>query len=70
MPAATAGVQVGDVIVSADGNTIESAGDLIEALEDTEGTTIEIEVIRDRRPLRIEAEIPEPDDEAPTGPRA
>jgi membrane-associated protease RseP (regulator of RpoE activity) len=71
-PAERAGVRVGDVIVEADGEHIASAGDLIEHLSDKDGKTVELEIIRDRRPMQISVSIPEEDDDSDeaTGPRA
>lgn len=70
MPAETAGVQVGDVIVSVDGESIGDAGDLIRELYDSDGRTIELELIRDGRSQRLDVYIPDRDEDVPTGPRA
>ncbi len=65
-----AGVKVGDLIVSVDGEDVTDHPDLLEALEDKEGATVELEVVRDKRSLRLKATIPEVEEEEPTGPRA
>lgn len=71
MPAADAGVLVGDLIVAADGNEVDDAGDLIRALRRKSGETIELELIRDGRSMTLEVFIPEQDkeEELPSGPR-
>lgn len=69
-PAEDAGIEVGDLIVAVDGEPVEDAGDIREALHGKEGETFDVEVIRDRRRTSITVTIPEPDDEAPSGPRA
>lgn len=69
-PAEDAGIEVGDLIVTVDGEPVEDAGDIREALQGKEGETFDVEVIRDRRRTSITVTIPEPDDEAPSGPRA
>ncbi len=69
MPAEAAGIQVGDLIESVDGETIEDAGDLVRALEDKSGESITIGVIRDRRPLQIDVVLPDFDEEPAKGPR-
>jgi membrane-associated protease RseP (regulator of RpoE activity) len=69
-PAEDAGIAVGDLIVAVDGEPVEDAGDIREALHGEEGETFDVEVIRDRRRMSITVTIPEPDDEAPSGPRA
>jgi len=71
MPAEAAGVEVGDLIESINGEPIEDAGDLIEALAETEDETITLGVIRDGRPMDIDVVIPDPEEQnRPTGPRA
>jgi predicted metalloprotease with PDZ domain len=69
-PAEDAGVEVGDLIVAVDGEPVADAGDISRTLEDKEGETFEVEVIRDRRPMSIDVTIPERDDEKASGPRA
>jgi predicted metalloprotease with PDZ domain len=59
MPAMEAGVQVGDLIVAVDGESVEDAGDLIGALRGMEGETIGLEVIRDGRSMTLDVLLPE-----------
>lgn len=59
-PAAGAGVRVGDVLTSINGETVESAFDvrrLVGSLDGGDAATLEL--IRDGRPLRLEATIEE-----------
>jgi membrane-associated protease RseP (regulator of RpoE activity) len=71
MPAEKAGLKVGDIIVSIDGVDVGSAGSLVEALSDKDGKTVDVEVIRDRKPMRFKAVIPEAsDEEDDSGPQA
>jgi predicted metalloprotease with PDZ domain len=70
MPAETAGIQVGDLIIAVDGEDIESSGDLIHALMDKDGETIRIDVVRDRSIKTIQVSIPEAEEDEVSGPRA
>ena len=65
-----AGIEVGDLIVSVDGEAISGVGDVRKALNNKEGQTFPVEVVRDGRTQRIDVSIPERDDDRPTGPRA
>jgi membrane-associated protease RseP (regulator of RpoE activity) len=69
-PAERAGVLVGDLIVSLDGEPIRHAGDLRRALHDKDGTTVTLEIIRDRAPMTLDVTFPEREDEpgAPSNP--
>jgi len=58
MPAEEAGILVGDLIVSADAREIEDTGDLRDVLRRADGETIELELIRDGAPLRLDVYIP------------
>ncbi len=71
-PAQKAGVKVGDLIVSVDGDRVSDSGDLIEILSDKEGKTIDLELVRDRKTTHVQVPIPkqEEDEDAPRGPRA
>lgn len=69
-PAESAGVRVGDLIVAVDGESISGVAGLRKALRDKSGKTFELEVLRDRTPVRVQVTIPEPENEVPTGPRA
>lgn len=68
-PAEVAGVRVGDVIVAVDGEQVEDAGDLIGALSDKDGRTIELELVRDRSTITLAVTIPEAEDEESYGPK-
>ncbi len=57
-PAEDGGIEVGDLIVGAGGEEVESADDLIRALRDTDGETIELEIVRDGRPMSLGVFIP------------
>ena len=57
-PASRAGIKPGDVIVSVDGETINFATQLKEAIAKRAGQTIAISILRDGRPLQIQA-VPE-----------
>jgi S1-C subfamily serine protease len=71
MPAEMAGIEVGDLIESVDGETIEDAGDLVEALHERAGETIQLGIVRDGRPMSIDVFIPDPHEETEArGPRA
>ncbi len=68
-----AGIRVGDLIVSVDGEKVRGADELVEALDDKDGQRVELEVLRDRRTIKLEADIPgakEEEEEEPLGPRA
>lgn len=69
-PAQAAGIRVGDLILSVDGEAVASASDLIDELAGKHGETVMIELVRDGRPLTLEVEIPEPEDPEETGPQA
>lgn len=67
-----AGIKVGDLIVSVDGDKVAGPGELAEAIRQHEGKTVDIDTVRDKKPVRVRVALPkvdEPDDE-PTGPRA
>jgi membrane-associated protease RseP (regulator of RpoE activity) len=65
--AATAGLQVGDVIVEVRGRAVDSAGDVLSALAPAkQGDAVSITVVRDRKPLTLQAKLttPPPDPNA------
>jgi len=67
-----AGVRVGDLILSVDGEKVSDAGELGEAINKREGKTVDLEIARDKKTTHVRAVLPkidEPEDE-PTGPRA
>jgi serine protease Do len=69
-PAEGAGIRVGDLIVGVNGERIESASDIREALDDAWDQVVAVEVVRDGRTQRIDVAFPEKDKDEPTGPRA
>ena len=69
-PAARAGIAVGDLIVSVDGDPVASVDELREALDDKEGKSFPVRLIRDHRPVSLEVTITEPENFRPSGPQA
>jgi membrane-associated protease RseP (regulator of RpoE activity) len=69
-PAEQAGIRVGDLLLSIDGESVKSARDIRAALHDKRGSTIDVELARDGRVQHIDVSLPAPDDDRPTGPRA
>ena len=60
-PAAKAGLKVGDVITTVDGERIRSVGDLREKLVEKKGQrTIKLGLLRNKAPLSLSVEIPAP----------
>ena len=60
-PAAKAGLKVGDVIISVDGERIRSVGDLREKLvEKRDQKTHKLGLLRNKAPLSLSVEIPQP----------
>jgi predicted metalloprotease with PDZ domain len=62
-----AGIRVGDLLVSVAGEPVESPGDVIGAVSEKAGETIDVEVVRDGRLLKLTATLPE--EERPDRPR-
>jgi hypothetical protein len=59
------------MILSVDGTAVNDPGDLSSEIEDREGKTVDLEVVRDKRPMHIKVTLPAAEDEdAPKGPRA
>jgi C-terminal processing protease CtpA/Prc len=59
-PAEKAKLQVGDVIVRADGKRVESANDLIDlVLAKPKGSKIKLEILRDKKAMTVEVEVSE-----------
>jgi len=59
-PAAKAKLQVGDVIVRADGKRVEFANDLIDlVLAKPKGSKIKLEILRDKKTMTIDVEVSE-----------
>jgi membrane-associated protease RseP (regulator of RpoE activity) len=70
-PAHKAGVKVGDVIVTVDGDRIDGADDIGRALADRgSGDKVEIELIRAKKKRRLVAQMAEQPQDAPAGPGA
>ena len=63
MPADDGGILVGDLIVAVNGESVGSSGDLIRSLADSDGQTLDVEVIRDGRSRRFDVVIPAKDDD-------
>jgi len=60
-PAAKAGLKVGDVITSANGNRIRTIGDLREKMaENKTEKTVKLGVLRNKSPLTLTVELPAP----------
>jgi serine protease Do len=61
-PAEHADIRVGDLIVAVDGEPVRSARDLIAALSDKDGETIDVEIVRDGRRTGVSVTLPETGD--------
>jgi len=65
-PADKAGLKVGDVIIEADGNRMESGQDLVGLIQDKEaGDKITIEFLRNKKKRTIEVEVEEEESSPP-----
>lgn len=69
-PAERAGIKVGDLIVAVDEEEVASPEELREALDEKEGTTFAVDVIRDKRRVSLEVTINAEEEDRPSGPRA
>ncbi|HEX5044495.1 MAG TPA: PDZ domain-containing protein [Candidatus Polarisedimenticolaceae bacterium] len=71
-PAEKAGIKVGDLLVQVDGSDISDSGELVEALGDKDGKTVDIELVRDGKTMHVQVPLPaaEEDEDAISGPRA
>jgi predicted metalloprotease with PDZ domain len=65
-----AGVKVGDVITRVDGSEVSSAGEILEAIGGKSGQSIDLEVVRDRKVVKLRADLPKIEEDEATGPRA
>jgi len=72
MPAEEAGLRVGDLIVAVDRRDIEDTRDLIRALREHAGESVDIEIVRDGSTMRLSVALPEPEEDEHEfrGPRA
>jgi len=62
-PAAKAGLKVGDVITSADGERVRSVGELREKMaEKHQEKTVKLGIIRNKAPLSLSVELPAPEE--------
>jgi membrane-associated protease RseP (regulator of RpoE activity) len=62
-PAARAGIQVGDIVTSADGEKVERKRDLVRAIRrKKEGDTVRIELVRDRASKTLTVTVAERED--------
>lgn len=61
-PAADAGVRVGDLLVSVDGNEVGDAGDLSRGLRKARGAYVDLGIVRDGSAMTLRAFIPEPEE--------
>ncbi|MBI5020770.1 MAG: PDZ domain-containing protein [Ignavibacteriales bacterium] len=58
-----AGFKAGDVITKANGNKVKDVGDLQEEISDSDGKSIPIEIMRDKKSLILNMKIEKEDDE-------
>lgn len=59
-PAATAGIQAGDVITAVNGRNVLSAGDLVREVRQAEpGSTIDVQLTRNHKELAVKVTLPE-----------
>ena len=59
-PAATAGIQAGDVITAVNGRNVLSSGDLIREVRQAEpGSTIDVRLTRNRKELTVKVTMPQ-----------
>lgn len=57
-PAASAGVQVGDVLVGVGNEAVDDAGDVVAALASTKpGDKVEVHLVRDKKTMSLDATI-------------
>ena len=59
-PAATAGIQAGDVITAVNGRSVMSSGDLAREVREAEpGSTLDIRLTRNRKEMTVKAALPQ-----------
>ncbi|MCC6547805.1 PDZ domain-containing protein [Candidatus Sumerlaeota bacterium] len=56
-PAKEAGLQAGDVVVAIDGNSIASPIDAQNAVINAQGKSLAVEIIRDKKPMKLDAKL-------------
>jgi hypothetical protein len=56
-------LRVGDLVLSVDGVKVADSGDLIEAIQNKEGKTVDIDLARDKKAMHVKALLPKLDDE-------
>jgi hypothetical protein len=71
-PAEKAGVRVGDLLLSVDGKDVSDFGELVGALDEKDGKTVDVELVRDGKTMHLQIALPaaEDDDDEISGPRA
>ena len=57
-PAEAAGIEVGDVIVALDARPIDRQSEMGRWIRGAAGGTLEVELVRDGRTIRVDAAIP------------
>ena len=65
-----AGLKVGDLVLSVDGDAVSDPGELASAIQEREGKTVDLEISRDKKTMHLKAQLPEIKDEEPSGPSA
>jgi serine protease Do len=59
-PAATAGIQAGDVITAVNGRAVMSSGDLVREVRDADsGATLDVRLTRNRKELTLKVTLPQ-----------
>jgi serine protease Do len=59
-PAATAGIQAGDVITAVNGRSVMSSADLVREVREAEpGSTIDVRVTRNHKEMTIKVALPQ-----------
>jgi S1-C subfamily serine protease len=59
-PAATAGIQAGDIITAVNGRAVMSSGDLVREVRDAEpGSTLDVRLTRNRKELTLKVTLPQ-----------
>jgi len=63
---------VGDLLLSVDGKDVSDFGELVGALDEKDGKTVDVELVRDGKTMHLQIALPaaEEDDDEISGPRA